>query len=96
MRLDRYLKVTRAIKRRSVARVFCDNGWVRVNGIIARAHRVVREEDLIEIHRSGPGGHLRLRVFHVPLKGIPGKEDFFLERDVQLDWTVLEAGEEDD
>jgi len=50
MRLDKYLKVTRLIKRRTIANEACDAGRVLVNGKIARASFAVKENDIIEIH----------------------------------------------
>lgn len=50
MRLDKYLKVTRLIKRRTVANEACDAGRVSVNGKIARASLEVKENDVIEIN----------------------------------------------
>ncbi|MBP3735501.1 MAG: RNA-binding S4 domain-containing protein [Lachnospiraceae bacterium] len=49
MRLDKYLKVSRLIKRRTVANEACDNGRVTVNGRIARASLDVRVGDEIVI-----------------------------------------------
>lgn len=49
MRLDKYLKVTRLIKRRTVANEACDAGRVFVNGKAARASYDVKENDVIEI-----------------------------------------------
>lgn len=49
MRLDKYLKVSRLIKRRTVANEACDAGKVNVNGKIARASYDVKEGDVIEI-----------------------------------------------
>lgn len=49
MRLDKYLKVTRLIKRRTVANEACDAGRVTVNGKVARASYDVKEGDVIEI-----------------------------------------------
>ena len=49
MRLDKYLKVSRLIKRRTVANEACDGGRVIVNGTPARASREVRPGDIIEI-----------------------------------------------
>ncbi|MBQ9919841.1 MAG: RNA-binding S4 domain-containing protein [Clostridia bacterium] len=49
MRLDKYLKVSRIIKRRTVANEACDNGRVLVNGKIARASYDVKVGDLLEI-----------------------------------------------
>ena len=49
MRLDKYLKVTRLIKRRTIANEACDAGRILVNGKIARASYTVKEGDVIEI-----------------------------------------------
>lgn len=49
MRLDKYLKITRLIKRRTVANEACDAGKVTVNGRIARASYDVKVGDIIEI-----------------------------------------------
>lgn len=49
MRLDKYLKVSRLIKRRTVANEACDAGRVLVNGKVARASLNVKEGDIIEI-----------------------------------------------
>ena len=49
MRLDKYLKITRLIKRRTVANEACDGGRILVNGKVARASYAVKEGDLIEI-----------------------------------------------
>lgn len=50
MRLDKYLKVTRLIKRRTVANEACDAGRIVVNGKVARASYDVKENDVIEIN----------------------------------------------
>ncbi len=49
MRLDKYLKVSRIIKRRTVANEACDAGRVTVNGKVARASYEVKIGDIIEI-----------------------------------------------
>lgn len=49
MRLDKYLKVSRLIKRRTIANEACDAGRVSANGKVARASYDVRENDIIEI-----------------------------------------------
>lgn len=49
MRLDKFLKVSRIIKRRTVANEACDNGRVLVNGKVARASYDVKIGDVIEI-----------------------------------------------
>lgn len=49
MRLDKYLKVSRLIKRRTVASEACDAGRVLVNGKPAKASYTVKEGDVLEI-----------------------------------------------
>lgn len=49
MRLDKYLKVSRIIKRRTVAKEACEGGRVSINGKVAKPSTVVKEDDIIEI-----------------------------------------------
>ncbi len=49
MRLDKYLKVSRIIKRRTVAKEACDGGRVSVNGRVAKAGADVKAGDMLEI-----------------------------------------------
>ena len=49
MRLDKYLKVSRIIKRRTVANEACDAGRVTVNGKVARASLDIKSGDIIEV-----------------------------------------------
>ena len=49
MRIDKYLKVARLIKRRTVANEACDQGRITVNGKIVKASYDVKENDIIEI-----------------------------------------------
>ena len=58
MRLDKYLKVSRLIKRRTVANEACDAGKVLVNDKTARASYEVKEGDVIALTM----GARRLRV----------------------------------
>ncbi len=49
MRLDKYLKVSRLIKRRTVANEACDAGRISVNGKVVKASYDVKVGDVIEI-----------------------------------------------
>ena len=60
MRLDKYLKVSRLIKRRTVANEACDAGRVFINDKVAKAGAEVKVGDVIEI-RFGAGS-VRVRV----------------------------------
>ena len=49
MRIDKYLKVSRIIKRRTVANEACDAGRISVNGKTVKASYDVKEGDIIEV-----------------------------------------------
>ena len=49
MRLDKYLKVSRIIKRRTVAKDACDKGIVTINGKVAKSSSEVKIGDVLEI-----------------------------------------------
>lgn len=49
MRLDKYLKVSRIIKRRTVAKEACEGGRVSINGKVAKPSVDVKEGDIIDI-----------------------------------------------
>ncbi len=70
MRLDKYLKVSRLIKRRTVANEACDADKVLVNGKPARASYEVKTGDIIEILIGKP---LKVRVLDI--KEFTKKED---------------------
>lgn len=63
MRLDKYLKVSRLIKRRTVANEACDAEKVTVNGKVARASYDVKVNDIIEINIGK--SPLKVRVLKV-------------------------------
>lgn len=71
MRLDKYLKVSRLIKRRTVANEACDAEKVTVNGKVARASYDVKTGDIIEINI----GVKPLKVRVLDVKEYTKKED---------------------
>ena len=71
MRLDKYLKVSRLIKRRTVANEACDAGKVLVNGKPARASYDVKQGDVLEIALGARS--VKVRVTEV--KDVVRKED---------------------
>ncbi len=50
MRLDKYLKISRIIKRRTVANEACDAGKIEVNGRVQRASYEVKKGDVITVN----------------------------------------------
>ncbi len=63
MRLDKYLKVSRIIKRRTIANEACDAGRVTVNGRVARASLDIKVNDVIEI--SFGSKNVKVQVLNV-------------------------------
>ncbi len=63
MRLDKYLKITRLIKRRTIANEACDAGKIVVNDKIARALYDVKVGDIIEINMGSKP--LKVKVLNV-------------------------------
>ena len=71
MRLDKYLKVSRLIKRRTVANEACDAGKITVNSKVARASYDVKVGDVIEITL----GSKSVKVKVTEVKEVVRKED---------------------
>lgn len=71
MRLDKYLKCSRLIKRRSAAKEACDAGRVLLNGRVAKAGSEVAPGDIIEI----AFGNRKIRVQVVEIREHVSKEE---------------------
>ncbi len=71
MRLDKFLKVSRLIKRRTVANEACDAGRVMVNDKVAKASTTVKAGDIIEI----AFGNKTVKVRVLDLKDTSKKEE---------------------
>ena len=71
MRLDKFLKVSRIIKRRTVANDACDASHVTVNGLPAKASYNVKENDIIEV----TFGERKLKVKVVDVKETTKKQE---------------------
>ena len=71
MRLDKYLKVSRIIKRRTVAKEACDGGRVSINGRVAKAGAEVKEGDVMEIRFGNRVGRYEI----IDVKDVVRKEN---------------------
>ena len=60
MRLDKFLKVSRIIKRRTVAKEACDGGRVTISGKVAKAGAEVKEDDVLEIRFGNRVGRYQI------------------------------------
>lgn len=63
MRLDKYLKVSRIIKRRTVANEICSAGRVQLNGRTAKAGSEIKPGDIVEIGFGS--GTTRIKVLQI-------------------------------
>lgn len=64
MRLDQFLKVSRIIKRRTVAKEFCDKELVFVNGRPAKSAKEVHEGDIVRVNFSSKT--LTFQILSIP------------------------------
>lgn len=71
MRLDKYLKVSRLIKRRTIANEMCDAGRIAVNGKVAKASYEVKVSDVLEIGF----GEKKIKVEVLSLNSSANKSD---------------------
>ena len=71
MRLDKFLKVSRLIKRRTVANEACDSGRVMINDKVAKASTNVKVGDIIEISF----GNKTVRVEVLDIRDTTKKEE---------------------
>lgn len=72
MRLDKWLKLSRVIKRRTVANEVCDQGRVTINGRVAKASTEVHPGDSLEIHFGNKT--LMLEIALVPERQVAAKD----------------------
>lgn len=84
MRLDKYLKVSRLIKRRTVANEACDAGRIMVNGKPARASYEVKEGDILEIA-------LGTRVLKAQIVSV---KETVAKNDAALLYTLLDGADQ--
>lgn len=91
MRLDKYLKVSRIIKRRTVANEACAGGRVTLNGKVAKPGAEVREGDVMEIRFGNRVGRYRIASIRETVRK-EGAQDMYevLQEDAQ---TRAERGE---
>ncbi|OGW41584.1 MAG: hypothetical protein A2010_18600 [Nitrospirae bacterium GWD2_57_9] len=68
MRLDLFLKTSRLIKRRAMARELCDSGKVHVNGHEAKASKEIRPGDVMTVHFSSRVMELEIISVEAPVQ----------------------------
>ncbi|MCD7780447.1 MAG: RNA-binding S4 domain-containing protein [Candidatus Gastranaerophilales bacterium] len=72
MRLDKFLKVSRLIKRRTVANKVSEQGRIYVNGVIAKPAKQLKEGDIITIVRAD--AEIKVKIIKIPVNNISVQE----------------------
>jgi len=91
MRLDKFLKVSRLIKRRPVAKLVVDNNKVKINGKVAKAGTELKVGDVIEVEYYSR--YIKAEVIEVPSGNV--SKDYASELIKILETKKLEVEEED-
>ena len=81
MRLDKFLKVSRLIKRRTVANDVSDQGRVLVNGNIAKPSKQLKEGDIIEIEHFGKS--VKVKITKIPTGTVSVQEASTLYEEIK-------------
>lgn len=68
MRLDQFLKISRIIKRRTVAKAICDDDRVTVNGNLAKAGKEIHEGDILRLNLRSK--IITCQVLSTPLRNV--------------------------
>ena len=87
MRLDKFLKVSRLIKRRTVANDVSDQGRVLVNGNIAKPSKQLKEGDIIEIEHFGKS--VKVKITKIPTGNVSVQESSTLYEEIKLYCKIL-------
>ena len=72
MRLDKFLKVSRLIKRRTIANKVSDQGRIYVNDVIAKPAKQLKEGDIITIIQADK--EIKVRIIRIPLNNVSVQE----------------------
>lgn len=91
MRIDKYLKLTRLIKRRTVAKELLDRGIFTINGRVAKPSSVVNEGDIVVL----PLGRHKLTIKVVRLVSYTKKETAQELYELIKDESIEEGNNED-
>jgi len=86
MRLDKFLKVSRIVKRRTVAKEVADKGRIQINGVLAKSSSTVKIGDLVKIQF----GNRILEVEVLQLNDSTKKEDATKMYEIKSETRVSE------
>lgn len=95
MRLDKFLKVSRVIKRRTLAKEVCDGGRVAVNGRVAKAGLDVKEGDTLTINFGRRVLSIRIVLIKETVRAHEAKDLYEVLADVVREQSDLPHLEDD-
>jgi len=78
LRLDLFLKISRLVKRRTLAHEFCQRGWIEVNGAKGKPGKDVNPGDKITLHLGSRSKEVE--VLHIPHGNVSAKDASTLYR----------------
>lgn len=81
MRLDKFLKVSRLIKRRTIANKVSEQGRIYVNGIIAKPAKQLKEGDIITIVQAET--EIKVQIIKIPLNNVSVQEANTLYKEIK-------------
>ena len=81
MRLDKFLKVSRLIKRRTVANKVSDQGRIYVNGTIAKPAKQLKEGDIITIVQAD--SEIKVQIVKIPTGNVAVQEASYLYKEIK-------------
>ncbi|HGE69938.1 TPA: RNA-binding S4 domain-containing protein [Candidatus Poribacteria bacterium] len=76
MRLDQFIKISRIVKRRTIAKAICDDGRVKVNGYVAKAGKEVHEGDILRLNLKST--ILTCRILTIPKGNVNANQAYTL------------------
>jgi ribosomal 50S subunit-recycling heat shock protein len=85
VRLDKYLKISKLIKRRPVATLMCNEGKITIDERIGKASSTVREGQMVEINFGRK--KIRAKVLQVPEKLMSGQKPSDLYEIIEELWV---------
>lgn len=81
MRLDKFLKVSRLIKRRTVANEVSEQGKIYVNGNVAKPSKQLKESDIIKIAQANKD--IVVQIIRIPTTAVPAQEASTLYKEIE-------------
>ncbi|HPG56631.1 MAG TPA: S4 domain-containing protein [Candidatus Wallbacteria bacterium] len=75
MRLDKFLKLYRIIKRRTLAQQACDDGFVLVNGRPAKSGKELSQNDEVTVNFTQAGNRVRVKILRLRDGNVVSPED---------------------